>query len=86
MIDKNAYYYRELYGLNNWIEGLKKELLDMKEVEVYALQPLGVGFIELSTSSKTEIEGLNKECISRLIAFCEKQKIEKHLLGPLTIF
>jgi len=80
------YSYRELYMLNNRIKGLKGEFSDTKDVEIYALQPLGVGFIEMAAPSKEEIESLDKQCASRIISFCEKQKIEKHLLGPLKIF
>lgn len=80
------YSYRELYELNGFVEDLKKELMDIKGIEVYALQPLGIGFIEMNAPSEAEIKILDQRCTSRIISFCEKQKVEKHLLGPLKIF
>ena len=77
------HFYRELYGLNEWMDVLKENLSHKKESEIYALKPLGVGFIEINASSKDELQQIDQQCSSQIIAFCENQKIENHSLGPL---
>ena len=78
--------YREIYGLNGQMKELVKETSNLKGFEIYALPPFDMGFVEISASTKTQIKDLDKQFVSRIISFCEKQNVEKHFLGPLETF
>jgi hypothetical protein len=79
-------YYREIYGLNGSMKELEKEFSSVEGVEVYPLQPYDMGFIEISASSKNELQQKDQECSSKIISFCENRKIETHSFGPLMKF
>lgn len=83
LVTRMVNYYREIYGLNGSMRDLVKETLDLDGIEVYALPVYDMGFVELSAETETQIKQLDKQFTSRLIAYCERQKVEHHLLGPL---
>jgi hypothetical protein len=79
------YAYRELDNLNCAVPDLKK-IVDLKGVEIYALQPLGVGFIELEAPTKEGLHQLDQSCTKAIRFLCAEHKIENHYVGPLEIF
>jgi hypothetical protein len=76
-------YYREIYGLNGQMKEVVKEISDIKGVDIYTVLPFDMGFVEMSAPSETEIKHFDQKVTSRILSFCEQNKIEKHLLGPL---
>ncbi len=79
-------YYREIYGLNGQMKEVEKEITDIKGVEIYAVLPFDMGFVEINASTQTEIKHLDQKVISRMLSFCEKNRIEEHLFGSLEKF
>ncbi len=80
------YKYREFYKLDRCIDSIKKDMQNVKGVEIYSLPPFGVSFIEINALSEEGILNLDKKCMSKVISFCENKKIDKHLIGSLTDF
>ena len=76
--------YREIYGLNKYIEEIKNEVSDL-DVKVYAIIPFAVSFVEIETSSKEHLKHLDLEFTSRIISFCERNHIEDHFFNPLEL-
>ena len=78
--------YREIYGLNGVIDDINKELKDMNGIELYALKPIGVSYLEVNADSSDEVYNLDKMCVSNIISYCENKKIDKHSFGPMHIW
>lgn len=79
------YGYRELYELNNLVPDLQKSL-PADGAEIYALKPLGVGFLELEASTKENLLKLDQLCTSRIVSICKNHKIDVNALGPLVVY
>jgi hypothetical protein len=78
------YAYRELHNLNPTVPDLNK-IVDLNGVEIYALKPLGVGFIELEAPTKEGLHQLDQSCTTAIKFICKQHKIENHYVGPLEI-
>lgn len=79
------YGYREVYELNHLVPDLKKEL-SADGAEIYALKPLGVGFLELEASSKENLLKLDQFCTNKIISICKNHKIDIDAVGPLVTY